>query len=359
MKNKISSILPEIKQNLTGAMIISRYSPHTDLYHANAGNDYRVECFLPGHNDSKPSLMISKNKFVYNCFSKCNGPDSGGDFIKLIMVVEGCNFTKAIDIAASMCGISTLCQGPVHMVQKSKYIRKISPKKPLNLPPIPPEKADHFNMVLMANWKNYGKYFEDRMISKNIAKKYNIGVDWYKNKTIPIYNDGKLVNIRYRNAEITPGTNPKTGRPNPKYWSYSYIDPITKAKNKYGKKRLFNIDRLKEKRWALVIVSAGEFDSMVSSEIHPSVLGVSATVGEGGWDESFCKEFEDTKTLVCYDNDEAGFNGASIVLQMIPGSRRLSLEGVVSPKGDLTDFIKEYDHDTFLKYASSIAQVTL
>jgi len=83
----------EVKSRADFVAIASRY---TSLYRS--GRQYVGLC--PFHRERHPSFYIHPEKKVFHCF----GCGAGGDLFRFVMVVEGCDFQRALEIVAAFSG---------------------------------------------------------------------------------------------------------------------------------------------------------------------------------------------------------------------------------------------------------------
>jgi DNA primase len=60
----------------------------------------KINCPLPGHDDSTPSFSIKEDEQYYNCF----GCDRGGNVLNFIMDLDEVNFVEAVKAAADYAG---------------------------------------------------------------------------------------------------------------------------------------------------------------------------------------------------------------------------------------------------------------
>jgi len=137
-----------------------------------------------------------------------------------------------------------------------------------------------------------------RKLDEEIIKKFRLGSNG-KEITIPIYENGVLVNIRYRRD---PEKDKADG---PKY-----------SGEKGCKSALFNGDKLKEPLKACYITE-GEFDAMML--IQKGIANtVSVTLGASYFSDEWAEKFTDIQTVyICFDTDEAGRSGAKKVAEKI------------------------------------------
>jgi replicative DNA helicase len=139
---------------------------------------------------------------------------------------------------------------------------------------------------------------EERKLEESIIKKFRIGSTG-KEISIPIYENGVLVNIRYRRD---PANDKNEG--------------VKYTGEKGCKTALFNGDKLKEPLKACFITE-GEFDAM--QLIQRGITNVvSVTLGASYFSEEWADKFKDIQTVyICFDTDEVGRSGAKKVAEKI------------------------------------------
>lgn len=145
---------------------------------------------------------------------------------------------------------------------------------------------------------------ENRGIAEGVFKKFRVGFGVNEMISIPIYENGALVNIRYRR------------------------DPKNDIQNigaKYAveagcKSAIFNGDILNPSLDS-VIITEGEFDAMVliSNGFENTV---SVTLGAGGFPQAWLSKFQGIKKIyLCYDNDESGLKGMDMAAKELGKDR--------------------------------------
>lgn len=88
-------------QNIYTKVDIQKFFKHYDAKISNKfGNEFRMQCILPGHKDSSPSASFNIKKGLYNCFV-CGGRQ----FFSLVKELENLStFNDAVEFVKSMVG---------------------------------------------------------------------------------------------------------------------------------------------------------------------------------------------------------------------------------------------------------------
>lgn len=188
----------EIRQNIDIVDVISNYvklTPH--------GKNYFGVC--PFHNDSNPSMSVSKEKQIYKCFScgEC------GNVFTFIQKYENVSFIEAVKIVANIEGITLDVN--IQKKDNDKYknlyeIYELSLKLYQN----------NINTKLGLNAKSY---LLSRQIDDEIIKEFNIGLALKKKNLLT----DLLINKGYNYEEL--------------------IDSGLVSKNDYGYNDIYN-DRI-------------------------------------------------------------------------------------------------------------------
>ena len=138
--------------------------------------------------------------------------------------------------------------------------------------------------VMWKNGKGNTKYWEDRGITKKTIDLHRLGFwnGWY---TVPVYNDGKLINIQLRRDEPEKST---------RWWYKGTVIGDTLFQSFILK---YSIDR--------IFIVEGLLDSLVLAQ--KGIPAVSPCGGSNFWRESWFQKFIRTKEVYCVaDNDSAG-----------------------------------------------------
>lgn len=169
-----------------------------------------------------------------------------------------------------------------------------------------------------------------RKLDKGILERFKIGADT-KGIAIPIYEDGNLVNIRYRRNPALD-SDPNSG---------------AKYSSEIGcKTALFNGDILKT-GIKECFITEGEFDAM--QLIQRGVENtVSVTLGAGYFSKEWVEKFVGVTNInIIYDNDEAGRDGAKKAAEAL-GPERCRLVSLPLIQGraktDISNYFVDDNH---------------
>ncbi len=140
--------------------VISSYLPL-----AKKGKNYFGVC--PFHDDTNPSMSVSKDKQIYKCFS-CG---ASGNVITFIMDYEHVDFKEALSVLAKKAGISFQGGNVKNTTTKyDKYYKMYDLALKL-----------YQNNINSSLGKNAIEYLENRKISKDLIKEFKIGLSLDKN----------------------------------------------------------------------------------------------------------------------------------------------------------------------------------
>lgn len=142
-----------IKKSLDIVDVISRYLTVTKK-----GNRYYALC--PFHNDTNPSLTISKEKNIFKCYA-CG---EGGNVITFIQKYEHIPFKEALFKAAEMAGIDTNQYKNNFESANKEYYKCLK------------DLSDYYSLAIeLANGEKAKKYCESRGLNEEIRKRFHIG----------------------------------------------------------------------------------------------------------------------------------------------------------------------------------------
>jgi len=128
----------------------------------------------PFHDDHRPSMYVNPQKQIFKCFA-CG---AGGDVFKFVQMREGLTFTQAIERLAQRAGIK---------LKSWKTAAKSDPSipqvDPNDLAKVNAWAARHFQANLFNNNKaaHARNYLEQRRISPESIKKWQIGLSFFQN----------------------------------------------------------------------------------------------------------------------------------------------------------------------------------
>lgn len=165
-------------------------------------------------------------------------------------------------------------------------------------------------------------FLKKRGFTEKALNTFKLGWDG-QNITIPIFEKGKLVNIRKRKNPLIQDDGKM-----PKYFSITGTE--------IG---MFNTDSIKPDTRP-VFITEGEFDA-ISLWVagNGDVQVVSGTGGASSFKEEWAKKYfkGKQKIYICYDNDRPGFEGAEKVSKIL-GPQRCKIIALPSGIKDLNDF---------------------
>jgi len=261
-----------------------------------------VKVLCPFHNDTRPSGSINTVKEVFKCW------------------VCGTGYNEA-QFMAKINGISV--RDANILLAKSKDT-KLANKIDWDLN----EKA-----LLWAN-STFLEKVEELGLSRNLIEELNLGLvkdDLGRSLLgIPVFYNGMLVDVRKYNLLKLDGIPKVSSPPNSQMGYLIPYDIWTKSSEK-------------------TYIMEGEKDMLIARE-----LGLNAVTVTGGASASINKyvinAFKGRDVVICYDNDEAGRNGAKRLysqLRNIAASvRYINIGDVVEEdKEDFYDFVKKYNKD--------------
>lgn len=191
----------------------------------------------------------------------------------------------------------------------------------------PEEAMDAMARLWMDPENRVLKYLvEERHLKPETIKEFKIGLTQQNEITIPVFENGLLVNIRTRRD---PATDKTVGDKMPKYRS-----------QKGCKSALFNGDILQEGA-NQVFITEGEFDALQLVQRGMRNV-VSVTGGAGYFPDEWVQKFDTVRQIfICFDTDEEGVNGARKVAEKL-GKDRCKIVILPSKPGrkktDLTEF---------------------
>jgi 5S rRNA maturation endonuclease (ribonuclease M5) len=253
----------------------------------------------PAHEDSNPSLSIGQNedgKLLLHCHA-------------------GCSYEQV----AKALGVSTKNTAAPKTFKRRKRVQQAEDPKPAEKPVALPqvEEINQQHAALVSNEAALAKLLNDRRWSREDINQLKIGWNG-KRYVLPIYCDGKLVNVRY----YLPGAN-------------------LKMKNTKGKKagHLFPEYALGQHT---VWVVEGEPDALAARKL--GLNATSFTSGASTQPKEQIARLSGHRVVICYDSDEAGEKGAdkliSNVRKVTDWVKSVDVSEVMNGAGkDVTDAI--------------------
>lgn len=162
-------------------------------------------------------------------------------------------------------------------------------------------------------------YLNARGISNPMIYMYVLG--WTGSKiSIPITNrNGEVAFFKLRKDPDDPSDGPKM-----------LTSPVGSHAELYGWEQVLA-------KPESVVVCEGEFDRLVLEA--QGFSAVTSTAGAGTFLREWASYFRDIPNVyLCFDNDEAGRNGAARVTALIPYARGVTWPVEIGDGGDVTDF---------------------
>lgn len=181
--------------------------------------------------------------------------------------------------------------------------------------------ADDMVAKLFGLFPDHLKYLtEGRKLTEETIKHFRVGSNGDK-ISIPVYKDGKLVNVRYRR------------------------NPAEKDGAKYTQERnckaeLFNGDIIENEKPEEVFIVEGEFDAMMLWQQGIKNV-VSTTLGAGYFPKDWVERLKDVKKFyICYDTDAEGEKGLAKVSGLLGEEKcvAIKLPDIGGKKTDVTDY---------------------
>lgn len=146
--------------------VISSYIPLTKR-----GKNYFGVC--PFHDDTNPSMSVSRDKQIYKCFS-CG---ASGNVFNFVMDYENVEFKEALSILAKKAGIEL----------KSNYVKSSTNKLDKYYSMYDLALKLYQNNINTSLGKSAISYLESRSISKDVINTFKIGLALDRNAR----SDGK------------------------------------------------------------------------------------------------------------------------------------------------------------------------
>jgi len=233
-------------------------------FKSSAGQDISKIC--PFCEDSKFHFYVDPDKAVYFCH-KCNAKGNSYDLRRHFNDLDNPN-----------------------IVSFKKAIGAKEPKKP------PPDKAVQYHTALMENQQAFD-YLIGRGLNLETITHFKIGYGKEGDKewiTIPYFEGGVLINIKYRT-----------------------LPPLPKEFKRFkdAKSALFNRDCIKDNDE--IIITEGEFDA-ASCWQNGYTNVVSGSNGCSSFDPEWIDALKDMKKIyLWYDNDEAGRKASDELAQRL------------------------------------------
>ncbi|RJP60901.1 MAG: toprim domain-containing protein [Candidatus Auribacter fodinae] len=287
--------------------------PHHDVYGTiknqkpSSGDWISGKC--PFHDDNTNSFAFNKVELNWQCFAGC-GKGSVFDFI---MKQDNKSFSEVINNLADKFNLS---------------------KEKNSLPPISENLIDLWKENLISDNSKLSYLLEQRGLSLEIIKKYEIGWDNQRKRySIPIRDHtGLLVNVRF----YSPDKNPKI---------INYVNKL----HRYGSVRLYGVNEIIDSNCNEIIVCEGEWDRLILRQ-H-GFMAVTSTNGCQSFKKEWNRYFQNKHLIFIFDCDAPGQNAATeIIANSIDVDKLKSIKNVVLPltgdkdDKDISDYFTKHNH---------------
>ena len=132
------------------------------------GKNFLAVC--PFHDDHSPSLVVSRERQIFNCFT-CR---TGGNVFTFVMKYENVTFLEAVKIVADKVGYNLSINNYTDYSLRNKEDYEI-----MDL-----AKKFYLNNIFTEQGVNARKYLENRGINEAIIREFNIGLSLSKKDTL-------------------------------------------------------------------------------------------------------------------------------------------------------------------------------
>lgn len=270
------------------------------------GAEHRFAC--PFHEDKVPSANVAidgEKKGLWYCHV-CN---IGGSPIDLLMKMKAMPYKDALAAVGASSGMEP---------PKLNGGGKAAPAPRLNEQHVTDWHGAALRNVELMRW-----FAEKRGFTPDTLAAFALGWDGER-VTIPVRDEaGKLVNVR-RYKRDSKGSQGK----------------MVGIATGHNEARLFPLPTgpIPDE----VILVEGEWDAILMHQ-QGFTNTLTVTSGAGTWKPEFTDLFADRRVIVCYDNDDAGRQGAKRVAAILSAVAQVHVLVVpgLPDKGDVTDFFVE------------------
>jgi len=279
-------------------------------------NDTEYGFLCPFHDDKDPSANVNISTTLWYCHA-CGAKGSAIDLVKS---QDHVTFREALTLIGAAAGMEppTLGKGNGHAGTPKPSAKVARPA-----PALTEEMVTGWHDAALRNADLMRWLADHRGYTRETIAKWQLGWDSAR-VTIPVRDEhGTLVNVRryLRDAKGTAGK------------MIGFATGTNQA-------RLFPLDALAE---AEVVLVEGEWDAILLRQYGINAMTV--TSGAGVFDNEWVPLFVSKQVTICYDNDEAGSNGAVTVAAKLTADPAVTVLIAKIPglpdKGDVTDFFVE------------------
>ncbi len=282
--------------------------------------------------DSNISFREHGNELITHCiFNDCDADSRGNEAHLYINAITGQYFCHKCGEKGGIKGLRETLGISVSVI----------PPKPVNPETSASKLATKYHKQLPLNIREWLK--NSRLLLDEDIDDFELGYGVYYGKswiTIPVRDSsGNVQFMKLRQDPFLPSDGPK-------------------YKSTGGEAAIFNAEVLKDKPDQLVICE-GEFDCLVLRAF--GIAAISSTAGARTFKDEWVDQLTSVRHLyICFDNDEAGEQGAKELIEKLsealPSTSvlQITLPDEVGEHGDITDYFKLPDadlSDLFEKFA--------
>ncbi|MCR5848120.1 MAG: DNA primase [Lachnospiraceae bacterium] len=347
-------LIDTIQQNNDIVDVINEYIPLTKK-----GSNY--VCLCPFHQDSNPSLMVSRSKQLFKCFA-CG---EGGNVFTFLQKYDSKSFPEAVETLAERAGIK-LPENNSGEYSKARQDYK------QRLIECNTEAARYFYMLLRnEKGKNGFSYFKKRELSDETMKKFGLGysgldgkgcITYLKNQQftdkeiidsgLGVYDERHGLRAKFWNRVMFPIKNQAgkvigfggrvMGDGEPKYLNSPETQVFNKSLNLYA------FDIAKASRSSYFILCEGYMDVIALHQagfnMAVASLGTAFTSGQANIIKRYVSD-----VYLSYDSDGPGVK-AAVRAAKICRDFGLSCKVInMRPHKDPDEFIKNLGKEEFQK----------
>ena len=316
-----------VKNKIDYVDFYSKYFDLSDSSRSSNANHSVLCCF---HEDKNKSLSINLENGEYNCFG-CN---ASGDVFTFYEKRHSTSKFEALVNIARMYGVKL----------ESKNSER---------PEIDPEYVESCHKTLNGDFQLRKMLFEKKGILEETRIKYKIGYDTAKRRfTIPVYENGNLVNVRIYSfgQNIKPKNKmmshyvPKSEemfKEHQKRYEDLKVRGDKRARKpsknwSYGESRTYGIDDVAKTPGVEVFICEGEWDALLLRQKGFLSITVTAGCHTLPKKEHF-NILKDRDIVVVYDLDTAGRNGAEKICEALCGIAKTIKDVRLYVRGDSDD----------------------
>jgi len=295
--------MANLRQRILDALDIEKfYTEVGDLVLGDTGTDYTALCCF--HDESKPSLVIRKKDGVFTCF----GCEATGSVFDFYAKLKGVDFKEALGVLAEFAGVEN------------------DEAEEASDPTI--GDVEEWHKALLKNKTRLKWLLDKRGITVETVKHFKLGHD-DERYTIPVYDNGALVNVRKYLPNAPQGV-------------YKVIGIKGRNERRLFRRDVFGLGKP-------ILLCEGEMDCILAWQSGFNATTV--TSGAGNWKAEWNELFTSESVVLAYDNDKQGRVGTEkvgrFILTATDDVRVVKWPEGFKDKGDVTDFLLGHSVEAF------------